>query len=568
MSKKMLENQLVNEVNSKFLMKHAEVIDSYDRESGSEGEKTAAEYFRKVMEEFGLQVDIHYVENYISLPVSGELTVDGQKLASCITHSYAASTGEAGLAGQAVFYDGNQDVTGKIAVMHGLASAAPCKKLENAGAAGIICITAGDYPYNMSISPIWGHPVPETVDLISKIPVVTVNASDGKVVLDALAAGKDQVFMKTEVSTKFRTVPICVAELKATKPTDKFVMFGGHLDSWHKGGIDNGGSNAVVIELGRVFSLFKDKLNTNIRFVLWSGHSNGRYSGSNWYADYYWEDIYNNCVANFDIDSVGAKGSTSFRHIECNKQCFAVGHAVVQEKTGQDSNYMRIQRNGDQSFWAHGVPTLFEILSLQPETQQGQGTFMPGLPWYWHTICDTFDKLGEEELHRDAQIFAMAIWRFVSSNVYPFHFSDVVEEMKGDIAKYQDIAGSAFDLSGIVEVLGRLEEKIAKLDAAIESLNAKDELGDEDKALADKINDLCIRLNQIIIPVHFCRSGDIFDVDLALTVPAFPEFEKMSELAAMDPNSNEFKFLERKLVRGRTRVYHYLNQACLLLENL
>ncbi len=79
-----------------------------------------------------------------------------------------------------------------------------------------------------------------------------------------------------------------------------------------KGGADNGGSNAVVLELARVFSKHTDKLNVNIRFVWWSGHSNGRYSGSNWYADTHWEDLHDNAVANFDIDTVGTKGSNNF----------------------------------------------------------------------------------------------------------------------------------------------------------------------------------------------------------------------------------------------------------------
>lgn len=568
MNKKILEEQLVAEISGKNLMEHAEYITSEDRESGSPGEKRAAEYFRQFMQQQGLDVTIRYVENYISLPVSGKLALEGGKaLESCITHSYGSSTGEAGLRGEAVLA-AEGDVKGKIAVMHGLASAVPCKKLENAGAVGIICITQGKCPYNMSISPIWGQPVPDTVDLISKIPVVTVNAADGQVLLDHLAAGKSEVWMQTEVSTKFRTVPICVAELKAAHPTEKFMMFGGHLDSWHKGGIDNGGSNATIMELARVFQHYREYLHVNIRFVMWSGHSNGRYSGSNWYADYHWEDLYENCVANFDIDSIGAKGATSFRHIECNKQCFGVGHDVVAERTGQDAAYMRIQRNGDQSFWAMGIPTLFEILSLQPESQQGQGTFMPGLPWYWHTICDTFEHLGEEELLRDSQIIAAAIWRFASSNAYPFRFKDVILEMQGDIRGYQKASQGTFDFNGILQLLTRLEEQTEALDIQIRQLNDKDELSDQEQERRDFINRVSFALNQILIPVHYCRKGDLFQVDLALPVPPFPEFEKIPELAALDPASDAFKFLERQLVRERNRVFHYLKKASVLLETI
>lgn len=563
MSKRMLEDELVKEIDSQRLMEHARYITSEDRESGSPGEKRAAEYFRKVMTELGLETEIHYVENYISLPVSGSLMLqNGEMLSSCITHSYGASTAPEGLTGFAAYYDGSQNVKGKIAVMRGLASAVPCKNLENKGAIGIICITSGDYPFNMSISPIWGQPVPDTVGLLSKIPVVTVNTPDGTRLLEALEQGKDQVTIKAEVSTKFREVPVCVAELKASVPTDRFVLFGGHVDSWHKGGADNGGSNAVVLELARVFSKYRDQINTNIRFVWWSGHSNGRYSGSNWYADHYWEDIHENAVANFDIDTVGAKGAVNFHHIECNKQCYELGKQVVEEVIGQSPEYMRIQRNGDQSFWAHGVPTLFECLSLQPTEGAGKGTFMPGLPWYWHTICDTFEHLGEEELYRDAGIFARAIWRVVSANVYPFTFRDLTDEMKKDLEAYQAKAGSCFDLSDVVELTEILGEKARILDDEIQSLNQLESPTDEERERMEGINQLSMDLNRLLIPVHYCKNGDLFQVDLAVPIPAFPEFDELEHLASMDQSSDEFKFLERQLLREKNRVYHFLKKAC------
>lgn len=567
MMRKDFEKIFLEEINAGRLMEHARYITSQDRESGSPGEARAAEYFASVMGGLGLEVKIHYVENYISLPVSGSLTLqDGSVLASCITHSYGASTEADGLAGEAVYFSGSQDVAGKIAVMKGLASAVPCKNLENRGAAGIICITGGDYPYNMSISSIWGQPVPSTVDLLSKIPVVTVNAPDGQRLLDSMEMGRSGVKMAAEVSTCFRTVPVCTAELKADRPTDRFVMFGGHVDSWHKGGADNGGSNAVVLELARVFSKHTDKMNTNIRFVWWSGHSNGRYSGSNWYADTYWEDIHDNAVVNFDIDTVGTKGSSDFSHIECNKQCYELGRRVVRERTGQEPEYMRIQRNGDQSFWAHGVPTLFECLSLQPVQGQGQGTFMPGLPWYWHTTQDVFEQLGEEELRRDAQIFALAISRVVMSNVYPFSYGGLADEMLKDLERWQKEAAGTFDLTGIVEMVQALNGKFRLLDADIMLLNGLEHMDEAFRERAETINNLCMDLNRILIPVHYCKNGDLFQVDLAVPIPAFPEFEQLPRLAAMDTGSDGFKFLERQLIRERNRVHYFLRQALLRLE--
>lgn len=566
MTNKDFEHIFLEEISGSRLMEHARYITSQDRESGSPGEKRAAEYFRQVMEGLGLDVEIHYVENYISLPVSASLTLyDGQELESCITHSYGASTLAGGLAGEAVYAEEEQDITGKIAVMKGLASAVPCKALEERGAAGIICITGGAYPYNMSISPIWGHPVPATLGLLPKIPVVTVNEEDGNRLLGCMGKREPGVRIHAEVSTLFRTVPVYVATLNASRPTDRFVMFGGHVDSWHRGGTDNGGANAVVLELARVFSKHTDRMNTNIRFVWWSGHSNGRYSGSNWYADTYWEDIHDHGVMNFDIDTVGAKGASDFSHIECNRQCYTLGRQVVRERTGQEPDYMRIQRNGDQSFWAHGLPTLFECLSLQPPEGQGQGTFMPGLPWYWHTTQDVFERLGEEELRRDAQIYALAISRVVMSNVYPFAYEGLAKEMLDDLNRYQVVAGGAFDLSGIVEMVLLLKDKFRVLDEEIHDMNNLEQMDEAQRENAARLNRLCMDLNRILIPVHYCRNGDLFQADLAVPIPAFPEFDQLPRLASLDKDQDGFKFLERQLVRGRNRVHYFLRQALLRL---
>ena len=417
----------------------------------------------------------------------------------------------------------------------------------------------------MSISPIWGHPVPSTLGLLPKIPVVTVNEEDGNRLLGCMKTGEPWVRIHAEVSTLFRTVPVCIATLKASRPTDRFVMFGGHVDSWHRGGTDNGGANAVVLELARVFSKHTDRMNTNIRFVWWSWHSNGRYSGSNWYADTYWEDIHDHGVMNFDIDTVGAKGASDFSHIECNRQCYALGCQAVRERTGQDPDYMRIQRNGDQSFWAHGLPTLFECLSLQPPEGQGKGTFMPGLPWYWHTTQDVFERLGEEELRRDAQIYALAISRAVMSNVYPFAYEGLAEEMLEDLNQYQDVAGGAFDLSGIVEMVLLLKDKFRMLDEEIRDMNNLGQMDEAQRENAGRLNRLCMDLNRILIPVHYCRNGDLFQADLAVPIPAFPEFDQLPRLASLDKDQDGFKFLERQLVRGRNRVHYFLRQALLRL---
>ena len=88
----------------------------------------------------------------------------------------------------------------------------------------------------------------------------------------------------------------------------------------------------------------------------------------------------------------------------------------------------------------------------------------------------------------------------------------------------------------------------------------------EPSAYTEQLNDLIMELNRILIPVHYCKNGDPFQVDLAIPIPAFPEFSELKELAVMEPDSDNFKFLYRKIFREKNRVLHYLKEALKLLD--
>lgn len=567
MNFKQLESQVLSCVDSKLLMKHVEFISSFDRESGSIGEKRATEYFDKTMKEYGLEAEVKYIENLISLPVSAEITLDNGKKLECITHSYAASTSKEGISANAVFYPNTLDVNGKIAIINGLASPAICYNLERLGAIGVICISGCEYPYNMAISPIWGMPVPSTVDLLGTIPVVTVNNINGDNLLNYINDEQNIVNIVAEVDTKFRQVPLCIADLKVNKDTDRYILFNGHVDAWHKGATDNGTSNAAILEIARILKSFEDHLNVNIRFVWWSGHSNGRYSGSNWYADYNWQDIHENAIVNVNIDAIGAKGATSYRHIESSAQCYKLGFDVIKNLTSQEPKYARIQRNGDQSFWGHGVPSLFEILSLQPESTQGKSTFVPGLPWYWHTVKDEFEQVGEEELKQDTMIYLSSILAFAAKPVFPFSYENLGSEMLSNIDDCQAIAKESFDLSLIKNQIIRMKDLFIELDNEIARVNNMDNLSNNDLCYALLLNNYLMELNRIVIPVHYCKSTP-FEVDLALPVKPFPGLTDLEKLSQLNKDSFKFKILERQLIREKNRIYHSFNDAIKLLTDI
>ena len=138
--------------------------------------------------------------------------------------------------------------------------------------------------------------------------------------------------------------------------------------------------------------------------------------------------------------------------------------------------------------------------------------------------------------------------------------------MRSDLEKYQAEAQGKFDFSQVQALVDRLEGQFRALDDKIAGLNSLETLTPEQEQQAKELNDLCMELNRILIPVHYCKNGDLFQVDLAIPIPAFPEFDEVKKLAAMDPASDGFKFQERQLLRERNRVYHYLNKAVKRLE--
>ncbi len=409
---KELESRVVNEVSSDELWKHLEYISSEERLAGSKGETRAVNYFKRVMEEFGLAVKIHGFESFTSLPIRASATVlsPPQKKMECITHSFSAATPPGGLEGEVVFGTpkGKEAIEGKIVLGDGLASPASCFSFEQRGAAGIVMLNSGDLPTNMIISTVWGQPTPETAQHMPKIPVVSMAKGNGQELKAMVRNGPVRVRLDTEVNTGFWKIPVAVAELRGVEEPEKFVLFGGHVDSWYQGASDNGTGNACILETARILSKYRGHLRRGVRFAWWSGHSHGRYSGSNWYADYNWEDLYRNAVLDLTVDIIGCKGATDYTALECVAETYDLGRSIIEEYTGQTPRYHRVRRGGDQSFWGIGLPSLFQLLSLQPLERAGADTHVNGLPWYWHTEADTIDKVDREVLRKDTQIYMAA----------------------------------------------------------------------------------------------------------------------------------------------------------------
>ena len=201
------------------------------------------------------------------------------------------------------------DARGKIVLTDGLATPGKGLAAARAGAIGQIHDN-GEHIHEMCISPVWGTPLPETAHLLPTVPAIGITGADAKQLKQRLAEGPVQVRFATEPFRAWVKIPTLTADLPG-RDEDRFVLFSGHVDSWHYGVMDNGTANATQVEVGRLLAERRDQLRRGVRLAFWSGHSHGRYAGSSLVRRHLWQDLHERCVCHVNVDSVGRSAPRS-----------------------------------------------------------------------------------------------------------------------------------------------------------------------------------------------------------------------------------------------------------------
>jgi hypothetical protein len=561
-----VETELLEKVSKEQLMEFTKKISKEVRLSGTEEELRAFEYAKGQLESFGLPTELLFSESYISLPRNASLHVGGKEY-DCITHAMGQSVD--GLASQIVDLGkgndeeyGANDVEGKVVLMNGLATPAGVQKAEANGAVAAVFVNA-EYTHEMIVSPVWGTPVPETVDLLPKIPVLSVDVKNGQSIRDQISAGNSQCTLSAEVETGFCSIPTLTAELKGNEEPEKFILFSGHIDSWHFGVMDNGTANATMLEVARILSQYKGEFKRTLRFAFWSGHSHGRYAGSAWYCDTHWEDLTENCVLHVNIDSVGAKGATVLTESSCMTETSELARDAIGALTGEHFEGGRFGRAGDQSFWGTGTPSIFMGLSEQePSTGPAAEAFgqlfgggkSGGFGWWWHTTEDTLDKIDPDNLKRDCEIYLAIIHRSLTEPIIPVNQLAAIEEIEDALKEWQEKAQGVFDLSVAVERSIELKNKTQQLQEVTTRVDKQDV-----KAVS-VVNEALMELSRILVPLNYVK-GSIFDHDLALKQPKIPKLAAIDDLNKTNKSEDEYQFILNYLLRSRNEINYSLKQA-------
>ncbi|HET7341447.1 MAG TPA: M28 family peptidase [Methylomirabilota bacterium] len=564
-----LEASLAAQVSAAALMEHVRAIGGLERESGSPGEAQAFDYIERALKSCGVEVERREIEAYISLPLEAFLALpDGSRVAG-LTHSF--STSADALQGELVDVgDGRPEnlarARGKIALVRGLASPGKAWALQQAGALGHVHVLM-EHLHNMIVTTVWGTPSPDTAARIPAIPCLSILGADGERLRARLAQGSLRVALTTRVRTGWMPIPHLVGEL-AGRREDRFVLFSGHVDSWHHGAMDNGSANATMLEIARLLAARRDALGRGIRFAFWSGHSHGRYAGSAWYADHAWRELHARCVLHLNVDSTGARGATDYSVLHATEDAQPFAERVVADVTGQRARARRFSRAGDQSFWGCGVPSAFMSLSGLPRQDTELSRAMErlvgsaGFPWWWHTKDDTVDKIDADVLTLDTRVYLATALRWLNAPVLPLDHGRATAALLAELEALQAAAGARFDLGPALETSRALAERLRRVGETLAALPAG-----VPAARLEAINRGLLRLSRVLVPLAY-TTGDRFTHDLALPIAPLAGLQRARELGALDPDSDAFKFARAALVRERNRAVHALDSALSLADEL
>ncbi len=574
-----LEQRARGTVSAEELQLHLNKFSTLFRDTGSEDERKAAQYVVDTLHEYGVDAEILEFDSLISWPLEGKLTTlgangNGSESYEVRTRAFGAQTPEGGITGELVFVPfaqpkqgemifshravsgdyGDLDVSGKIVVTQDGGPDGVLRAQER-GAIGHIHIWPSDEPvtHEMISTSVWGTPTPDSAGRMPKIPSMGVKNAVGNEILLLLKQGTISARIESNVKTEWMSVPLATGFIPGNG-TDDYLLVGAHIDSWYEGVTDNATGDAALIEMARVLSGMRDQLRCGVRFCWWPGHSTGRYSGSTWFADNFFDELRGHALGYLNIDSPGVRDTEIW---DCRYNMGEIEHitaAVVKELSGQEPNIRRPLRAGDQSFLGVGLPSLgaFRMLPVNHSDRKAVGG--SGGAWWWHSPEDTLEKADAEILARDVEVYVTMTLRMCLPAVIPYNFVVSAQDFIDQLTTYQEGAGNHLELSAVLAAANTFKDVAQQLAAS--------PIGD-----SDRLNDGLKWLTRLINPVLFTVNGP-YDMDPALQMGVLPGLSGIQQLVNLDPESSDYRFLRTKLVRQRNRVEDTLAQATMLARSL
>ena len=544
---------LLAQVDATRLMHDVERLTRVERTPGENGEREAFADIASALRAAGLTPLSGTLPAYVSVPESARLCVNGADI-PCTTHAMLPGADlEADILDVPRLGDlAPGEASGHLLLIDGLAMAPTLKAAQAAGAAGVIFIAGSRCHHEMIVSPVWGSPEPDDAARFLTLPAVTVRHAEGERLREQLASGPVRARLQTRTRTFWTDLPYLTADIG---PVDKgYALLTGHVDSWHKGAMDNASGNAAALEIARLLAPLAASLRRGVRLVFWSGHSHGRYAGSAAFCDAFFHDLHDNAFLHVNADCLGACGATLLSQGACMAETWALGNFALRTVTGEHLEGTRFGRSCDQSFWGTGTPSLFSAVSEQPKPETDDaasrafslmfgGSKSGGYGWWWHTEADTADKLDPEHLRRDTCIFLAVLHKALTDPLLPLDMRAGFADLALHIRAYADLAAQSgatrLDFAPLLSEVAALETALARLDLA---------------ALPEaEANALLLRFEKRLVPLLYVK-GSHYSHDPALRQAPLPLLEELHDFAqTTDPHQRNCL---TTLLRRRLNAVH------------
>lgn len=278
-----------------------------------------------------------------------------------------------------------------------------------------------------------------------------------------------------------------------------------------------------------------------------------------------------------NIDSPGVLGATLLQ-TACTSELKQFNEYNMEELADtfinnpvQTNASSGIFRAGDQSFTGIGISRI-ELHTAIPDGSplKGKTTGGGGGGWWWHTLQDTIDKGDKDLLGLHLMVNMSTITRMCNAEILPFNFTSVPDDFREVLEELHEIANGTFDVSSLIQKCGEMKQSAEALEGRLNTLMTahaakNNEEKKQYKALLAGVDENLMDILHILQPV-FCTGSGRFEQDPAIRIPPIPGLQPIRELAAMDQNSDEARFLKTGLVRQRNKVSHALSQAIKLIN--
>lgn len=560
---------ILDAVERQRLSAHLDWCAGVRRDTGGPGEDAMVDYIVETLAEDGIETTVHEHDAFLSYPRHAvlEIVSPERRQIRCLTHSFATSTGANGLTGSLRYLPDKamRDGAGRIALVDGLAMPIEVMQASKAGVQALVFANADWYLHNMIVTTIWGGaPTPQQLDRLPSIPVISIPHEEGEALKGLLEHGPVEMRLVTEVETGWKRARLPEVVIRGSADTDEFVLVGGHYCTWEVGITDNSTGVAALLEIARVLHANRTALKRNVRVAWWPGHSHGRYAGSTWYADTFFHDLSDNCIAYHNIDSPGVKGATKYILRHTSAEIEAYGRAAIERHTEQrDPDVHRPSRAADQSFLANGIPSC-SLYSFLPDEHPDRKPWTGGCAgaWWWHTEHDTRDKADDAILEKDVRLSLGFVTGLANEPVFPYDFHNLAVETRAFIEDAREATSGHVDLTPVLLAADQLVAATQRLNTEL-AARASDDV--------DTTNRTLRRLARLLLPLTFTTEGrytheaaDITPMMSTHRGSMYPGINRAFGLPDLAPDDR--LFLQTHLVRQANRFRDTLQEATRIAE--